>query len=92
MKTIILTSVVLCLCSTIWVTISEPVSDCPAVEGQFPTFITDRSNCSVFYMCAHGIPVLKVCPNGLFFNPALEVCDWPQNAGCEPELEECLAG
>nr|CAH7717140.1 unnamed protein product [Callosobruchus chinensis] len=41
------------------------------------------SDCSKFCQCAYGRPYLKVCKDGLHFNPKLNVCDWPENAGCE---------
>nr|CAI5820434.1 unnamed protein product [Callosobruchus analis] len=41
------------------------------------------SNCSKFCQCANGRPFLKVCKYGLHFNAKLNVCDWPENAGCK---------
>ena len=45
-------------------------------------------DCTKFYMCDHGKRVLRECPlmdaeeNKLHFNPVLQVCDWPDKAGC----------
>jgi hypothetical protein len=33
--------------------------------------------------CDNGKKVEFDCPDGLHFNKELEVCDWPQDAGCE---------
>ena len=33
-------------------------------------------------MCDNGKKVERACSPGLHFNPKLEVCDWPDVAGC----------
>ncbi|XP_064545344.1 probable chitinase 10 [Drosophila montana] len=33
-------------------------------------------NCDQFYMCAYGIGFLHSCPNGLYWDPSLDVCSW----------------
>lgn len=42
------------------------------------------SDCNLFYNCANGIPHTVSCPSGLYFNPTLNICDWPQSSGCTP--------
>ena len=44
----------------------------------------DKS-CSRFYQCHQGRIWDMPCPGGLHFNPKIEVCDWPANAGCTLE-------
>ncbi|XP_046995444.1 chondroitin proteoglycan 2-like [Schistocerca americana] len=62
---------------------ASPVGDCPPVDPVDHTdHLPDSKNCSLFYKCDHAAPVLFECPDGLHFNPTLEVCDWPENAGC----------
>ncbi|XP_046994269.1 chitin-binding domain protein cbd-1-like [Schistocerca americana] len=62
---------------------ASPVGDCPPVDPVDHTdHLPDSKNCSLFYKCDHAAPVLFECPDGLHFNPTLEVCDWPDNAGC----------
>lgn len=39
-------------------------------------------DCRLFYQCAFGLPFCHRCPPGLHFNPALLVCDEPEQAGC----------
>lgn len=63
--------------------------ECPAVDGPFPVFIPSP-DCTKYYMCGNGIPYLMTCPDNLHFNPKLNVCDWPDHAGCGGG-EECLA-
>ena len=59
-----------------------PVGTCPEVNGEFVDFLTDASDCTVFYMCNWGKPIKMNCPAGLHFNPKINVCDWPHDAGC----------
>ncbi len=57
-------------------------------------------DCSTFYSCSGGVPILMFCPPGLLFNDKLDVCDWPQNVDCIPVpgggynmgCKSCLAG
>ena len=60
-----------------------PVSDCPPVGSNGEAVhIAHETNCSLFYTCTNGGKVLQECPNGLNFNPKLQVCDWPWNVNC----------
>ncbi|CAG9770095.1 unnamed protein product [Ceutorhynchus assimilis] len=44
-------------------------------------FLSD-CDCSKFWQCSSGVAYLKSCPHGLQWNPNLNLCDWPQQAGC----------
>ncbi|KAL0821214.1 hypothetical protein ABMA28_005821 [Loxostege sticticalis] len=44
--------------------------------------VASSEDCSVFYACVWGEPVPRRCADSLHFNQALQVCDWPSNAGC----------
>lgn len=46
--------------------------------GMFP----HPTSCAKFVHCSHGIPFIKVCRAPLYFNPKLNVCDWPRNVRC----------
>ncbi|GIY89826.1 uncharacterized protein CDAR_107551 [Caerostris darwini] len=39
-------------------------------------------NCSNFYQCTDGVPSIKQCPKGLFFNSKLGMCDWAAQVNC----------
>ena len=52
--------------------------DCPTSNGLFPNPV----DCHSFYQCSNGHAYLMDCPANLEFNPVLQVCDWPENAGC----------
>lgn len=68
---------------------------CPASNGQYSfgcppvddvhdavTILPNPFNCSTFYICAQGTPLLFVCPGHLQFNYELQVCDYPERANC----------
>ncbi|OQV16216.1 hypothetical protein BV898_09700 [Hypsibius exemplaris] len=42
----------------------------------------DHANCSRFFVCVFGLPVVQECSKGLFYNPQLGLCDWPKNTEC----------
>lgn len=48
---------------------------CTTLNGLFPK----EGDCTKFYHCSNGIAYLKTCPASLYFNPYLQVCDWPRN-------------
>ena len=37
---------------------------------------------SGFYECSNGVAYHLVCPAGLYFNPHLNVCDYPDQVSC----------
>lgn len=39
-------------------------------------------DCSKFYICTQQGAVEQSCPSGLHWNQNVDVCDWPQVAGC----------
>ncbi|XP_050408361.1 fibropellin-1 isoform X7 [Patella vulgata] len=41
-----------------------------------------HADCSKFYRCNWGSKIEIDCPPGLQFNPAVSVCDWPDNVEC----------
>ncbi len=58
------------------------VPDCPPVNPLDHTLLLPNPDdpCS-FYSCDNGVAILMECPDGLCFNPALDVCDFPENIG-----------
>jgi len=69
---------------------------CPSTNEGNATHWPNPEDCGSFCKCDWGKPVWFACPPGLHFNPVLEVCDWPENAGCvpggEPEPEVTTPG
>jgi hypothetical protein len=57
---------------------------CPAIDPVDRTILLPNpEDCSSFFMCSNGVPILQNCPNELRFNANLSACDWPEKAGCE---------
>ena len=53
-----------------------------------PTYSPSVSDCGSYYMCDAGLnPVLMNCPDGLFWDENLNVCNWPENVECEQSGE-----
>ncbi|KAK9686834.1 Chitin binding Peritrophin-A domain [Popillia japonica] len=61
---------------------SQVVGECPEVDGEYVTLLPHESDCTKFYICNGGTPVVAECQSGLLFNPNLLVCDYPESAGC----------
>ena len=60
-----------------------PVGSCPAVDPlNYTVLLPNSENCSTFFSCSNGVAILMHCPDGLYFNDKLDVCDWPQNVQC----------
>ncbi|KAF8542306.1 hypothetical protein BDD12DRAFT_825888 [Trichophaea hybrida] len=73
--TILLTLATTALCA--------PSGKCPVITNTSPTtFLTDDSDCNVFYICGYSGPVKFNCPAGLYFSPTTWVCDYPAHSGC----------
>ena len=62
----------------------------PPGERNDTVLLPDPTNCSNFFSCSNGVPILMHCPDGLYFNDELDVCDWPQDAGCEDGKYGCV--
>ncbi|CAN7975859.1 hypothetical protein HPB47_015502 [Ixodes persulcatus] len=64
--------------------VSAQLVDCPAVEGKDDnaTLFYNPYNCSTYYVCDHGTPVLMPCPLGTKFNDESKICDHPDDANC----------
>ncbi|KAI5853787.1 hypothetical protein BZA05DRAFT_394758 [Tricharina praecox] len=61
----------------------SPSGSCPSTyEHSGTAFLSDTSDCNVFYICDHNGPVKFNCPVGLHFSPSTWVCDYPASAGC----------
>ncbi|KAM0734389.1 hypothetical protein ACS0PU_011860 [Formica fusca] len=67
-----------------------PVTICPYPE-KYATNLPHENDCTKFYKCSWGVPVLQDCPlmnpdnqkERLHYNRRLQVCDWPWQAGCK---------
>lgn len=55
--------------------------------GPGDTYVVNPVECSSFYQCANGVPILQHCApdhgGSLVFNPDLNVCVWPADYDCK---------
>ncbi|GJQ76556.1 hypothetical protein Trydic_g2254, partial [Trypoxylus dichotomus] len=61
----------------------EPLGTCPVEDVGELVYLPDQSDCTQFFKCDNGVPVLFTCPDGLYFNPTINICDFPQDSGCD---------
>ncbi len=59
---------------------------CPAENGESALHLPNPRDCGSFCKCDWGVAHWFDCPPNLHFNPELQVCDWPWNAGCDTDL------
>lgn len=62
---------------------AQCVGECPRQNGVYVVFLPHRSDCTKYFKCEDGVAIMYQCQPGLHWNPMLNVCDWPENAGCE---------
>merc|ERR1719410_1876329 len=60
---------------------------CPSSEDGFAVFVPHPTNCSLYYECVGNSPILMSCPGDLYFDPNLNVCNWPDQVDCQPQTE-----
>lgn len=58
---------------------------CPLDNSGWAINLPHETNCSLFYKCNWGEKIKLSCKSGLYFNPTLQVCDYPCAAGCTVE-------
>jgi len=51
---------------------------CPEEFGYYQ----HPSDCSKYYVCVFGGPLLESCTGGLMYSHELQTCDWPRNVVC----------
>merc|ERR1711872_243669 len=61
----------------------DVVVKCPeSVDGQ-AVYLPHPTDCRKFYECQNDIPVLMECPPSLFFDPTINVCNYPELVNCK---------
>jgi len=66
--------------------VADAAYNCPVKDGQYE----DNKQCDKYYECNDGIPVEKLCPDGLVFDPLnrkVNKCDHVFNVDCGDRLE-----
>ena len=59
--------------------------ECPAEDPKLSVLLPHPAACDWYFECSNGAPYCMPCPKGQHFNPKLETCDFPGNAGCGRE-------
>ncbi|XP_018399323.1 PREDICTED: peritrophin-1-like [Cyphomyrmex costatus] len=81
MKTIYSVALLMCLLGVFYAQAQE--IRCPAPkEGEDIVLIPHPTNCNHYFVCDYGRPIVMKCPEGLHFNPEVQVCDYPFNVEC----------
>lgn len=45
-------------------------------------YIPDKTDCSVYYACAHGHAYQMKCSDGLYYDGTIWACTYPESAVC----------
>ena len=48
---------------------------CPDVDEV--VYLPSSSKCADYFVCEHGVPIRKTCPEGLHWDDSAKVCNWP---------------
>ena len=56
--------------------------ECPEGQESKISFLPSPVDCSKYYVCANSEPIEMNCPEGLWFNSELNVCDFSENVAC----------
>ena len=62
--------------------------ECRKSTDDFPVFIPNPTDCNKYYVCDGMTPISMDCPAELYFDPELNVCNWPENVDCQASGEE----
>ena len=56
--------------------------ECPENQNDEVSYLPSLVDCSKYYVCVHSEPVEMNCPEGLWFDSKLNVCNFPMNVTC----------
>ncbi|KAF2349878.1 Chitin binding domain, partial [Trinorchestia longiramus] len=64
------------------------VPPCPSPDAIYQ----NPRDCTSYFQCVFGEPILMDCNSGLYYNPASETCDFPDQVICKNgPLAPCVA-
>merc|ERR1711915_1072742 len=58
---------------------------CHKSEDGYAVYVPHPTQCNLYYQCVGLTPILLHCPGELFFDPILNVCNWPNQVDCESQ-------
>lgn len=59
--------------------------NCPP-DALETTYYPYPDDCAKFWECFLGVATLNTCPDGLYFNPKIQSCDYLRNVDCKSSL------
>jgi len=86
MKTKILSCFALFFFTMSQISAEKDTITCPDSSDEI-TFVPSPVDCTKFYVCVHSEPIEMSCPEGLWFDSELNVCNYPQEATCGAKCE-----
>jgi len=67
---------------TVTVVMSSSLPVCPHPASSDNPLFPNPDNCSQYFQCDNGIPVLVSCPPDLYYCSQLQSCTWPWDPNC----------
>ncbi|KAI4467480.1 chitin binding peritrophin-a [Holotrichia oblita] len=58
-----------------------PLVECPT-NSNYATYIPDKSDCTIYYVCNFGKPIQQKCPDGLYYDGTIWACTYENQAKC----------
>ena len=55
-------------------------------QDGFAVFVPHPIDCGLYYQCGECDCALMSCPEQLYFDSTMDVCNWPENVNCEQEI------
>merc|ERR1711973_591453 len=62
--------------------VQEYPVECPESTDGFPVFLPHESNCTLYYECQGDWPILMECAPPLYFDPTIDICNYPSEVDC----------
>jgi len=64
-------------------TSTSPAIQCPESTDGFPVYVAHPTDCTKFYECHDEEPILMECAPPLYFDPRIDVCNYPELVDCK---------
>ena len=56
---------------------------CHQSQDGLAVYVPHPYDCSLYFQCVDLSPTLMACPPGLYFDPTISVCNWPEFVDCD---------
>jgi len=61
--------------------------ECPDDQDHETSYVPSPVDCSKYYVCVHSNPIEMHCPEGLWFDSELNVCNYPGDVTCGADCQ-----